>query len=153
MTRYFRKTTFSRLMTMMLLVWGLGVMAADEVPAPSVELQIASGIGEDLQPHDDLKKISMRQQRVFVYMKWHDLPVGKKYLICTEPLAVAYKTELFDGKGALVSSDMHRITATRPDDVSWLQHDFKPGKEAPGTWRVKQHAYGQVVETSFQVTP
>lgn len=153
MYKYCRWNSFSVIAIVMMLAWGQGVLAADEAPKPSVELQITSGIGQDLKPDDDLKTISMEKPRVFIFMQWRNLPVGKKYLICTEPLPVAYKTELFDGDGKLVNSDMHRMTATGPDDVSWLQHDFKPEKEATGTWRVKQHAYGTVVETSFEVTP
>lgn len=120
---------------------------------PGVALTITTGVGEDFKPVDSVQEISHKAHNVFIYMQWRNLPVGKKWLICTEPLPVIYKTDVYDGANKLVSSDTHRFTATKSDAISWLQHDFDPAEESPGTWRVEQHAYGKVIKASFTVTP
>ena len=125
----------------------LGCTAAPSIstvePQPT-NVIFTTGLTSDREPINDVKQISINEQRIFLYVRWQ--------LSRSEHIQV---TRIVDGAGKVVMQREDRFVApaTNPTPSTWIWYDIDKSRDTPGAWTFEVYLNGQkMVEERLTVT-
>lgn len=137
-----------------LLLWiGSGFLAGCTGPPPvsvepghprDVRVIFTTAVDENSDPVSDLRQVSLGPEPVYVYVSWLDV----------EPRLYAYRLEIFDGDGQLVSVQRMNFEARAATWNTYSWYRPKPNVDAPGTWRFDFYLDDRLVlQSQLEVEP
>lgn len=85
-----------------------------------------TGLNQDNGPIDNVEKISLKTKRIYLYITWFDLVLGRH----------EYKAEIYDGAGNLVRVSNMNLEPDKTIWYTWSWYDIQPVDQA-GTWKFK----------------
>ncbi len=113
--------------------------AAVEIPRPRIIF--TTGLSTEKDPINDIKKISLNTERIYVFCTWFGLTGGKQY---------AYKSEIRDGQNIVVYTDDSTFTPENTSWNTWSWYRIKTKVDHAGVWTFRvslgdQKADGQLI--------
>lgn len=133
-----------------ILLAGLLLPASSIAASPDVEIVLTTGVSANLKPRNNLTKLPLAAGKLTVYLKWKNLPTKKKWGFVNDSDPVAFKAQIFDGKGSLIHEEAQTFTPDAADTVSWVDHKFQPGTKA-GQWTVVLDTLGRRFKKSIRI--
>ena len=125
----------------------LGCTAAPSVntvdPQPK-NVIFTTGLTTDSEPINDVKQISIKDPRIFLYVRWQ-LPRSEHIQV----------TRIIDGAGRVVAQREDRFVApaTSPTPSTWIWYDIDKSRDTPGAWTFEVYLNGRkMVEERLTVT-
>lgn len=99
-------------------------------------------LDENEDPTDNIKEISLKEKRVYFYVKWY-LPINRER---------THTIKIFDGSGKKVYSYNYHFTPTTTRWNTWTWYDFKKGDRV-GKWKFQIFYKGKLLlEKYLKVT-
>ena len=97
---------------------------------------------ENRRPVNNLKEISIDEQRIYIYVTWFSISLGEHNYLC----------KMFDGSGTLVTTGQMSFTAEGGSWNTWTSYNIKKHADKPGNWTFEIYLDGKkVIEESLAV--
>ena len=103
-----------------------------------------TGLTSDREPINDVRQISINEQRIFLYVRWQ-LPRSEHIQV----------TRIVDGAGKVLMQREDRFIApaSNPTPSTWVWYDIDKSRDTPGAWTFEVYLNGQkMVEERLTVT-
>ena len=108
----------------------------------SYRVIFTTGLNEENEPIDNVKKISLGQGRIYLYISWNRISNEKHHYLC----------EIFDGSGQLINSNEMDFTPEKGHWNTWNWYHIKEHVDQLGTWIFKVYLDDEnLIEEGLQV--
>ncbi|HIH95962.1 MAG TPA: hypothetical protein HA348_00480 [Thermoplasmata archaeon] len=108
----------------------------------SYRVIFTTGLTKNDQPVNNLKEISIDEQRIYIYVTWFSISDGEHNYLC----------KMFDGSGILVTTGQMSFTAEGGSWNTWTSYNIKKHVDKPGNWTFEIYLDGKkVIEESLAV--
>lgn len=111
-------------------------------PELSYRVIFTTGLTNKNQPVNNLKEISINEERIYIYVKWFPISDEEHNYLC----------KIFDGSGQLTSTNQMSFTPEGGSWNTWTWYNINKDVDKPGNWTFKIYLDGQkVIEESLSV--
>ena len=93
-------------------------------PELSYRVMFTTGLTNNNQPVNNLKEISINEQRIYIYVSWFSISDGEHNYLC----------KIFDGSGQLVTTSQMSFTSEGGSHDTWTWHNINKYVDKPGSW-------------------